>query len=72
MGRSGKEHLQSNGNSLCKGPGTGPRLECLRNREEASGWSEQGKEGGGGVREGWGAVVQGLVGQDEGFAFNCA
>lgn len=57
MGRSGKEHLQSNGNSLCKGPGIGPSLECLRNREEASGWSEQGKEGRGGVHEGWGVQL---------------
>ena len=49
MGMSGKEHLVGQQEQLVKRSGVGASLECLRNREEASGWSEQGREGRGGV-----------------------
>lgn len=50
-GMSGKEHLVGQQEQLVKRSGVGASLECLRNREEASGWSEQGREGGGGIPE---------------------
>ena len=51
MGMSGKEHLVGQQEQLVQSSGVGASLECLRNREEASGWGEQGREGRGGVPE---------------------
>lgn len=43
MGTSGEEYLAGQREQSVKGPEVGPSLECLRNREETSGWNQMNK-----------------------------